>query len=249
MTLRIAMWSGPRNLSSAMMRSFGNRGDCAVWDEPFYAAYLSMTGIEHPMRAEVLAAGETDWRKVADACLGPAPGGKAVFYQKHMTQHMIAGVGRDWIDHLTNAFLIRAPERVLASYAAKREGVTLPEIGFVQQAELFARAADRLGAAPPVIEADDVRADPETALRLLCEALTIPFDRAMLSWAPGPRPEDGAWAAHWYDSLWRSTGFAPPDEGPPPELPPALARLADEARPHYDALRRHRLRPGTGEAA
>ncbi len=242
------MWSGPRNLSSAMMRSFGNRADCGVWDEPFYAAYLAATGIDHPMRDEVIAAGETDWRKVADACLGPEPEGRTVFYQKHMTQHMIAGVGRDWIDRLTNAFLIRAPERVLASYAAKREGVTLPEIGFMQQAELFARAADRLGAAPLVIEAEDVRRNPEAALKLLCKALSIPFDAAMLSWAPGPRPEDGVWAAHWYDGLWRSTGFAPPDESPPPELPADLARLADAARPHYDALRRHRLRP-KGEAA
>ncbi|MDC1198878.1 HAD family hydrolase [bacterium] len=247
--MNIAMWSGPRNLSTAMMRSFGNRADCVVWDEPFYAAYLAETGLDHPMRAEVLAAGETDWRKVAERCVGPGPGEKAIFYQKHMTHHMVPAFERDWIDKVTNAFLIRAPERVLASYAAKREDPTLADIGFVAQAELFARAADRLGHAPPVLDAEDVRGFPKSSLKLLCEALRIPFDPAMLSWAPGPRPEDGAWAPHWYDGLWRSTGFAPPEDGPPPDLPPALARLADAARPHYDALRRHRLRPETGEGA
>lgn len=252
--VRIAMWSGPRNISTALMRAFENRDDTVVVDEPLYGHYLKATALEHPAGEAVMASQDCDWRVVADQLCRDLPAGAdeaatRVFYQKHMTQHMIAGVGRDWIDRVTNAFLIRAPERVLASYAAKREGVTLPEIGFVQQAELFARAADRLGAAPPVIEADDVRRSPETALGLLCEALGLPFDPAMLSWAPGPRPEDGAWAPHWYDSLWRSTGFAPPDDSPPPDLPPDLARLAEAARPHYDALRRHRLRPRTGEAA
>lgn len=238
--IRLAMWSGPRNLSTAMMRSFGNRADTAVWDEPFYAAYLAATGLEHPMRAEVLAAGETDADRVIAACLGPVPGGAPVFYQKQMCHHMLPAFRRDWIDGLTNVFLIRDPARVAASYAAKREPADLRDIGFVEQKELFDRVADRAGAAPPVIEAAAVRADPEGQLKKLCAAIGLPFDPAMLSWAPGPRAGDGVWAAHWYASVNRSTGFAPP-ESDAPTLEGAAARLADAARPYYDALAVHAL--------
>ena len=151
MTVRIAMWSGPRNISTAMMRAFENRPDAAVSDEPFYAAYLAETGLDHPMRDEVLASQPTDWRTVAKAMAGPAPGGATVWYQKHMTHHMLPDFGMDWAGACRSAFLIRAPEAVLASYTVKREQVTLDDIGFVQQRDLFEREADRLGAPPPVI--------------------------------------------------------------------------------------------------
>jgi hypothetical protein len=160
MTVRIAMWSGPRNISTAMMRAFENRPDTAVSDEPFYAAYLAGTGLDHPMRAEVLASQPTDWRVVADAMAGAAPGDAPVWYQKHMTHHMLPGFGMAWAGACRSAFLIRAPEAVLASYTVKREQVTLDDIGFVQQRELFEREADRLGAAPPVVEGRDVLVDP-----------------------------------------------------------------------------------------
>lgn len=232
----IAMWSGPRNLSTAMMRSFENRADCAVWDEPFYAAYLAATGIEHPMRDAVIAAGLGDPDAVIAACLGPAPDGRPLFYQKHMTHHMIAGFDRSWVDHVTNAFLIRDPARVAASYEVKREQATLADLGFVEQKALFDRAADRLGQAPPVIDAADVRANPERTLRALCAALAIPFDAAMLRWPPGRRASDGVWAAHWYASVEQSTGFAPPEAGEG-RLSDAAKRLADAARPYYEALK------------
>jgi hypothetical protein len=150
--VRIAMWSGPRNISTAMMRSFENRDDTAVIDEPFYAAYLAATGVDHPMRQEVLASQPNDWREVVEGVLGDAPDNKPLFYQKHMTHHMLPEFGRDWIAQCRNAFLIRAPEEVLASYTQKRADVTLADIGFMQQRELFEREADRLGRAPPVIE-------------------------------------------------------------------------------------------------
>ena len=153
--VRIAMWSGPRNISTAMMRAFENRPDTAVVDEPFYAAYLAQTGLDHPMREEVLASQPLDWREVAAAMAGDAPGGCAVFYQKHMTHHMLPGFGLDWARACRNAFLIREPEAVLASYAVKRAEVTLDDIGVVRQHELFARECDRLGAAPPL--SDDLR--------------------------------------------------------------------------------------------
>lgn len=236
----VAMWSGPRNLSTALMRSFAQRADTRAWDEPFYAAYLKATGARHPMASTVIASGITDPAAVAAACLKLPAAPKTVFYQKHMTHHMIEGFPTDWIGQVTNAFLIRSPERVLASYARKREAVTAEDIGFRMQRILFDKAADRLGHAPPVIDSTDIRRSPETALRALCAALGLSFDPAMLSWRAGPAPEDGVWGRHWYDAIWQSTGFAPP-ESDPPALPAALRRIADETRPHYEALLRHRL--------
>jgi len=238
--VRIAMWSGPRNLSTAMMRSFGARPDTAVIDEPFYAAYLARTGLDHPLRAEVLAVGETDPERVIAGLLGPVPGGAAIFYQKHMTHHMLEGFGRAWLATCRSAFLIRAPERVLASYTARRAEVTLEDIGFERQADLFEEAADRLGRAPPVIDAEDVLADPEERLAALCRALEVPFTPAMLAWPPGPRATDGVWAPAWYQSVERSTGFGQPAP-PPPPLEPALARLAEAAQPYYERLARYRI--------
>ena len=233
---RIAMWSGPRNLSTAMMRAFGARGDCFVWDEPFYAAYLAATGLEHPMRAEILAAHDNDPASVAAACAAPAPDGSALFYQKHMTHHMLPGFDLGWMDDAANVFLIRAPERVLASYVAKREDVTLEDIGFVQQAALFDRVADRLGAAPAVIDASDVRANPAGVLKKLCAAIGIAWTNRMLSWAPGIHASDGIWARHWYNAVEGSTGFATSPERDV-ELPPHLAAIAEAARPSYERLK------------
>lgn len=233
--MKLAMWSGPRNLSTAMMYAFAARGDAAVWDEPFYAAYLSATGIAHPMAAQVIAAGETDPARVAAACLGPVPGGKAIHYQKHMTLHMIPAFDRGFMKGLTNVFLIRHPARVIASYARKRENPALSDIGFVQQAELFDQVAGWTGQAPVVIDSATIRADPPAALARLCAALGIAFTPAMLSWPAGPKAYDGAWAPHWYGAVHGSTGFEDP-EGPLPELTGAFADLAEEALPFYNRL-------------
>jgi hypothetical protein len=245
--LRIAMWSGPRNISSAMMRSFGARADTAVIDEPFYAAYLALSGSEHPMRAEVLASQSNDWRDVATLLQGPVPGGKAIWYQKLMTHHMLPEFGREWMRHMCNAFLIRDPRFVLGSYMRIRDrsAVTLADIGIVQQRELFEREADRLGAAPPVIEGADVLADPRRMLARLCAALGIPFTDSMLRWSAGRRDTDGVWAPAWYAAVESSTGFAPAAAvaAVNPELPDELARIADAAQPHYAALAAHKLAP------
>jgi hypothetical protein len=238
-SIRIAMWSGPRNISTAMMRSFGNRDDTAVADEPFYAAYLAATSIDHPMRAESLASQPTDWKEVVKTVLGPAPDAKPIFYQKHMTHHMLPDFGLGWMARCRNAFLIRAPEDVLASYTQKRAGVTLADIGFVQQDELFEREADRLGHAPPVIESADVLNDPRGTLRALCAALEIPFSDKMLHWPPGRRASDGVWAPVWYESVERSTGFARPRETA--ALDDSLKSIADAARPYYARLAAHKI--------
>ena len=235
MIKRVAMWSGPRNLSTAMMYAFAARGDCAVWDEPFYAAYLDATGIDHPLRAEIVAGHEADPDKVAAACKGPVPGGQPVFYQKHMTLHMIAEFDRRWMRACVNVFLIRHPARVVASYAKKRQGAGLADIGFVQQAELFDEVAGWAGVAPLVIDSDDIRADPEGMLRKLCGALGIGFTLKMLRWPMGGHAADGVWAPHWYGAVHRSGGFEGA-EGPLPGLGGAYRDLAAQALPHYERL-------------
>lgn len=239
--VRIAMWSGPRNISTAMMRSFGARPDTAVIDEPFYAAYLARTSLDHPLRAQVLASQPNDWRDVVVALLGAIPQGRAVFYQKHMTHHMLPEFGREWMSAVRNAFLIRDPAAVLASYTARRAEVELADIGIVQQRELFEREAERLGYAPPVIESEDVLADPRRALSRLCAALGIEYTDAMLSWPPGRRDTDGVWAPAWYQAVEQSTGFARAGTGRNIELAPQLQRVADIARPAYEFLASHRI--------
>jgi hypothetical protein len=234
--MRIAIWSGPRNLSTAMMYAFGNRADFAAWDEPFYAAYLSASGLDHPMKVEILAADETDPAKVAARCVGPVPGGKPHLYMKHMPHHMLKGFPLDWATGCVNVHLIRHPARVVASYSAKREEPTLDDIGFRQQAELY----DRIGGL--VIDSADIRNDPEGMLGALCDAIGLPFDPAMLRWPAGPKPFDGPWAPHWYGAVHLSTGFAGP-EGPLPELDGPAEKLVTAALPYYERLRRQSMRP------
>ncbi len=234
----IAMWSGPRNISTAMMYSFGNRADCLAWDEPFYAFSLVHHGNDHPMRDEIIARNESDWGALVAKCTTPAA--RPLFYQKHMTHHMLPGYDRSWIHRLINAFLIRAPERVLASYTKKWADVSLRDIGFVEQAEIFDAVAQKRGHAPPVIDADDVLANPRGVLTALCHACDVDFDEAMLQWPKGPKSFDGVWAPHWYNAVWESTGFAAPVEKTV-ELPPHLARIADAAQAYYLRLKAHRL--------
>jgi len=236
---RIAMWSGPRNLSTAMMRSFSARGDCAVWDEPFYAAYLAATGLQHPMRAEIISVGETDPAKVARRCCG-SPGGAPVFYQKHMAQHMIGSFPHDWMDDVCNIFLIRDPAQVVASYFAKRENPGFEEIGFGLQAELFDRVADKQGVPPPVVDSADILASPRAVLSALCQRIGLEFTEAMLSWKAAPHPDDGVWAPHWYKSVWASSGFAAP-RARNSKVSDAGRSLVDAALPFYERLAAHRI--------
>ena len=230
--MRIAMWSGPRNLSTAMMYSFAQRADCTVVDEPFYAAYLAATGIDHPLRDAVLKTQSNDPHQVV-AALAQSPE-TPIRYEKHMCHHMQPDWPMDWLGDVTNVFLIRHPARVIASYAAKRERPTLDYIGFKQQFEVFERVK-ALGKTPVLIDSADVRRDPEAALTRLCAGIGIGFDRAMLRWAKGPNPADGVWAAHWYGAVHRSTGFAGA-EGPLPDVAPENAAVFAAAMPYYEAL-------------
>lgn len=241
MTLRIAMWSGPRNISTAMMRAWENRGDCAVSDEPLYAAYLAETGLDHPGRDAVIAAGDTHWRRVVDALLGPAPQGAPLWYQKHMSHHLLPDMAVDWVLGLRNVFLIRDPAEVVASYLKSRATVTPDDIGLPQQGRLFDLLRERLGETPPVIDAGDFLRAPEAHLRALCARLGIAFTTRMLAWPAGPRDSDGVWAPHWYDAVWKSTGFEPwrPRED---RLDGEAQAVADACRPVYERLRGFRIR-------
>ena len=222
------------------MYSFASRGDCAVWDDPFYAAYLAATGIDHPMRDEVIAAGECDPQMVAHACIGPIPGGAPLYYEKHMTLHMIPAFDRSFMRECVNVFLIRHPVRVVASYTRQRASVTLDDIGFTQQANLFDEVADFNGHTPVVVDSSDIRADPGSVLSRLCAAVGIEYTERMTRWPAGGHPSDGVWAPHWYEAVHRSTGFESA-EGALPNLTGAAADLAALAMPSYERLRIHAI--------
>ncbi len=234
-----------------MMRAWGNRADTFVVDEPFYAFYLNATGKKHPGADEVIANGETDWRKIVEQLTGPVPesrqkGPSHVFFQKQMTHHLLPEIDRQWIVDLTNCFLIRDPREVILSYIKKNPEPTLEDLGFVQQQKIFDFVREqtasyrRTGSVPPVIDAHDVLENPRKILELLCAAIGVEFEESMLSWPPGLRKTDGIWAKYWYDEVARSTSFQPykPREG---TVPDRLREIYGQCRECYDCLYQHRL--------
>jgi len=239
---RIAMWSGPRNISTALLRSWGSREDAFVCDEPLYAHYLRVTEIEHPGREEVLASQEDDWRKVTAWLTGPVPEAKAVFYQKHMAHHLLPSMGRDWVDELSNCFLIRDPREMLTSLLEVYPEAGLADTGLAQQWELFERLRKRSGHPPPVIDSKNVLEDPRGMLRSLCAAVGVPFLESMLSWEPGSRITDGVWAKYWYGTVERSIGFQP-YRPKSTEIPPTHRALYEECLAYYGRLYEHRRQP------
>jgi hypothetical protein len=240
------MWSGPRTVSTALMRSWENRPDTVVADEPLYAFYLDRTGLDHPGRDQVIASQPTDWRVVlAELGEAPLPGGAAIGYAKHMTHHLLPEVDRAAFAPFRHAHLIRNPRELLASYARVRAEPTLDDLGLRQQAGIF----EAFGG--PVVDSRELLADPPGVLAALCQALGVPFDARMLAWPPGPRDSDGVWAPYWYDSVRSSTGFVPIPlyQAPAAPLPARLEPLAEQCRPYFDRLHRYRItgaskRPG-----
>lgn len=211
MTTRIAVWSGPRNLSTALMRSFGARPDTTVVDEPLYAAYLASTGLTHPMREQVLASQPTDWRQVVEQLLGPWP--TPVCMQKQMAHHLLPDQDWRWLAQVHNVLLLRHPRRVVASYARKRAQVAVEDLGYHQQLAIldWLEAHDQ-----PVwaVDAEAIQRAPANELQRLCDQLGIPWTDAMLRWPSGAHAEDGVWGVHWYASVRASTGFTAPPPMP-----------------------------------
>ncbi len=228
--MKIAMWSGPRNLSTALMYSFGKRSEFKIWDEPFYGAYLAATGLDHPMRSEVMAACPTDPQDVADQIVARGDG----LFLKLMGFHMLDNFPLEWAEDFTHIHLLRHPARVIASYSAKREKPTRADIGFDAQLSLFRRFPG------PVISSFDIRQNPEGMLAKLCAAIDLPFDPSMLSWPTGPKSFDGVWAPHWYDAVHRSSGFAAA-EGELPELNADQAALLADVLPVYREMAKAKL--------
>ena len=236
------MWSGPRNISTALMLAWENRDDCVVWDEPLYGYYLAATGIPHPGAAEVIADQGTDANAIIARCIGDIPGDKKIFYQKHMTLHLLPELGCSWLSSLANCFLIREPEAVIASYAAVRSDVTLEDIGFIQHAELFDHVRHISEEIPLVIDSREFLLDPRGMLEAVCDRLKIEFVPAMLNWPKGARDSDGVWARYWYESVWNSTGFAPYRDKDY-QLSARDERISLQARPYYEELFQYRLKP------
>ncbi len=235
------MWSGPRNISTAMMRAWGNRPDTFVCDEPLYAHYLRVTGLPHPGAAEVIAQHESDWKKVIAWLTEAAPEGKPIFYQKHMTHHLLPEIDRSWLAGVTNCFLIRQPQEVITSYIAKNNDPTVEDVGFIQQAEIFDWVRARSGKTPPVLDAKEIQENPRRILGLLCDALGVQFSEAMLSWPPGLRATDGIWARHWYHEVETSTSFRP-YRPKPDRVPERLAKVYETCLDYYERLHAQRLR-------
>lgn len=229
------MWSGPRNLSTAMMRSFENRPDCAVWDEPFFAPFLMATGGKNPMWEETLIAHETDPNIVAKQCLEPPSSGEPIYFQKQMPNHVVEGFPREWMRQCRHFFLLRDPAAVIASYAKGRAKFTIQDIGFLEQVDLYDEICAWADERPAIVLSNDILSNPEAYLRAICKSVDIPFDKAMLSWPAGPRDSDGVWAPHWYESVMSSTGFGPP-RTENLIVPDAYADMLEQCRPAYERL-------------
>ena len=233
----IAMWSGPRNLSTALMRSFGNRQDVSnVLDEPFYGSYLLSTNKEHPMKDEVINSQLTDINDVKNLCIKNNSG---ITYQKHMTHHIL-DKDFSWLDTLTNCFLIRNPEMVVKSFMKSWKDGDFEDIGFKQQYDIFNYVRNYLNEKPLIIDASKLRSDPERVLTKFCLLADIQWDKDMLQWSSGIKDYDGIWASHWYPSVVNSTSFKPEE---PRELilTDNEKRIVEKAMPIYEDLYKHSI--------
>lgn len=240
-SVRIAMWSGPRNISTAMLRSWGNRPDTFVCDEPLYAHYLVQTGLDHPGREEVITHHEPDWRKVVEWLTGPIPEGKPIFYQKHMAHHLLPAIERDWLPKLTHCFLIRDPREMLTSLIKHLPSPVLQDTGLPQQVEIMEFVEGTTGKTPPIVDARDVLENPRRMLERLCDAVGVGFTDVMLNWPEGRRKTDGIWAKQWYKAVERSTEFQPyrsKKEAVPERFQDLLAKCVK----YYGELHERRLR-------
>ena len=239
--IRIAMWSGPRNISTVMMRSFENRLDTVIIDEPFYAHYLDKTGLDHPGKDEVLASQSIDWHDVAKMCTGKIPDDKPIWYQKHMAQHNLEGCDLSWIKDVTNCFLIRDPKYVIASYGKRFPVENERLLGFIQQEELLKMIEGQTGRTPPILDSKDILMNPEGMLKKLCEMVGIEFSEKMLNWPAGKRDSDGVWAPYWYNRVEESTKFKPYFEKEI-ELDDGLISIYQKCKLHYDILWEKRIK-------
>ena len=238
--IRIAMWSGPRNISTALMRSWESRSDTFVIDEPFYAHYLSVTNVDHPGRDEIIQNGETDQSVVSKELISDIDDSCSIYFQKHMTHHMIPSVGREWMKDVVNCFLIRDPKDMILSYTKVNSNLSMHLLGLQEQYELFEYVTKINGQAPPVVDSKDILIDPRKTLSLLCEKVGVIFSEEMLSWSKGVRNTDGIWAKYWYKNVINSTGFNIYREKDD-DVPSKYLGLYDECIKIYDELAKYKI--------
>ena len=228
----ISMWSGPRNLSTALMRSFGNRSDVTnVLDEPFYASYLVSTNKDHPMKKEVIQSQLTNIDDVKKNC---QVANKGITYQKHMTHHII-DKDYSWMNQLINCFLIRNPKMVVHSFMKSWNDGGFEDIGFQQQYDIYKYVQENINDKPIIIDASKLRNDPKRVLSKFCEIVGLEWDEKMLSWSTGLKDYDGVWAKHWYPSVLNSTSFKP-ESKKQINLSDNEKTIVDRAMPIYEEL-------------
>ena len=231
----ISMWSGPRNLSTAIMRSFANRSDVtSVFDEPFYGAYLKKTKKNHPMMDQIIATMDTSYKSIEQKCSVEEISGYS--YHKHMSQHIFNYDSINWVADSVNCFLLRDPDLVVSSFLAKWPDGEIEDFGFIQQHKIFNIISDKTGIACPVIDSSSVLKDPESVLKKLCLKIDIPWDSKMLKWSSGIKDYDGIWAKHWYPSVMTSTGFVSEGFSKKKPLSNKAKALSDQLRPYYNDM-------------
>ena len=240
MSCSIAMWSGPRNVSTAFMRSFENRSDCFVSDEPFYSYFLNETDLDHPLKDEIIKSGIIDYSQIIEYLTGPIPHSEKVWYQKHMAHHILPNDDISWIKSLNNCLLIRHPNEVMLSYLKKNEIDTVEQLGYVQQINIYNMLVHDLGTPPIVIDARNLLEKPEEMLIKICKNFQIDFNKKMLSWPSGPRGTDGIWGQHWYKQVESSTGFKPYIKNNE-VIPSKYQTVYSECMKHYDFLYQNRI--------
>ena len=236
--LRIAMWSGPRNISTAMMRSFSSRSDTYVSDEPFYANYLMRTGIDHPGREEIIESYDTDYDSVISDLQNDIPDNKSIWYQKHMAQHIDPTDNLNWTNNFLNCLLIRNPNEVIPSFLQKSSITDLDELGYSQQLKLLKYHDYKI----PTVDAKDILLNPKSMLTKICSFFKIEFEKEMLFWNQGPHPQDGIWGKYWYDRLWESTTFSTYKENTS-FVDDQYKDLLEKCTIIYNELYKYRIRP------
>jgi hypothetical protein len=242
MTAAICLWSGPRNVSTALMYSFAQNEHVAVIDEPLYGHYLRVTGAEHPGRNEVIAAMNCDGDSVmGELLLRQAQDPEPRLFIKHMAHHLVE-IDLGFLRETCNIFLIRDPRDMLPSLSIQLPEPRLADTGLRRQWELYSGLLEA-GQYPAILDSRELLTNPRNVLSALCEHIGLPFTPAMLSWEAGARPEDGVWAPHWYHAVHQSTGFAP--YRPKTGFPERLRALLDECQPWYDKLFEHAIRADT----
>ena len=239
--IRIAMWSGPRNISTALMRSFENRADTTVMDEPFYGYYLKTTKFDHPMKEQVLASQNINWDNVVDLCSNKIFKGYLIIYQKHMSHHLMMDNDLSWLNNMKNCILIRNPKYVINSYIKKYNIEDVNQLGYIQQLRIVSYIKKYNFEDPVILDASDILDNPKRALKKICKKLDISFTNQMLYWPKGSRETDGVWAKHWYKNVINSTGFIKPKEKKI-NIDRQLYDIYKKCMKHYEVLYDKRLK-------